>query len=70
MFQGCYEAPPGNGESVQDPEVEELRVKRALKCCSVSWALWIDKMCIILFPAVYLTFNIVYWNYYNSAANK
>ena len=67
---GCYEAPPGNDGSMHDSEIEELKVERALKCCSVSWALWIDKMCIILFPAVYLTFNIVYWNYYISAVKK
>ena len=70
LLQGCYEAPPDNGEPVQDTEMKKLRVEPALKCCSVNWALWIDKTCVMLFPAIYLTFNIVYWNYYINVANK
>jgi hypothetical protein len=69
IFQSCYKAPPGN-EPSEDDELEKLQAEPAIKCCCISWAAWIDKICIIIFPTMYLTFHIVYWKYYTNAANK
>ncbi|XP_028391982.1 gamma-aminobutyric acid receptor subunit gamma-2-like [Dendronephthya gigantea] len=65
---GCYQVQQTNDQAQsEEAQSENTKDDATIKCICTNSANWIDKICLIIFPTSYFTFNIVYWKYYTSA---
>lgn len=52
-------------EKYMNPRANNIIINTSenMACCQV--ASWIDKACIVLFPTLFLSFNVGYWIHYS-----
>ncbi|XP_054708304.1 glycine receptor subunit alpha-2-like isoform X2 [Uloborus diversus] len=55
-------------EKIQDPKLDQTFSPEEDKKESLKRALTVDKICRILFPCIFLIFNLAYWTYYLNLA--